>query len=421
MEWSKAQALAEEGSRVDLALSARRSEKLQRLFNFLLEVSRQGRQPGESEIAVAIRGISASSEDSPGSTVRVYMSRLRKMLDQHYAVRPGPRLVIPRGEYRIELLTPERGGAGLDAGDTSNAEALPPSQERGRQYKWSLITAVIACNILIAAIFWVTGDLGASTLAKSRLWQPLISGRYPTAIIIGDHFLFGERNGGGVEQINRDFSVSNEVDFRNRILAKGGSDRFVDLDLAYTSSNLVFALRSIWTALRTLEMSEAVVSVSPASRLDPEIFQNNNIIYVGPLDGTGRLLGNVMARASAFELNATDPQLLDKKSGRRYQSDIRAGADTAIPLRDYGYIASLPGPSNNRIIIISGLGDAGIAQMADLAGSSAGLAELASKFSGKNESFEALYQVRTMYSQGYARKLVAFHSIAGQAVWDGGR
>lgn len=421
-ELSASEDLIQEGARVALVLATRRSEKLLRLFHFLLEQSQQGNRPGEAEVAAAVREEPESGNEPSGSSARVYISRLRKMLDQYYATRPGPRLVIPRGEYRIELVDSVQHVSAPAEGTATDFQPISSYfQKAKRKASGKLIlAAAITVNLIVAGAFWITGVHDASDLGKSRFWQSVASGRYPTIIVVGDHFLFGERRNGQVDDIVRDFAIRNREAFRKHEIAhRNQVDDFVDLDLNYISSNIVFALRSLLVATEGLNFRQPAVSVVPASQLDPSIFKNNNIIYAGALDGLGRLIGDPLSRASTFVLSTNGQQLIDTKSHRIYRSDLAMDADTDIPLRDYGYIVSLPGPSGNRILILSGLGDAGIAQMADLATSKAGLAELASQIGGQGDSFEALYQVRAMYSQSYGRKLITARAISDQGIWDG--
>lgn len=412
--------LIREGARVAVILASRRSQKLLRLFNFLLERSRQGSQVGEAEIIGAVLGEPGSGDEFSGSSARIYISRLRKMLDQYYEARPGPRLVIPRGGYRIELINSAKGEPEPAERPATDSEHVSSHLKKKRKAPGKLLlAAAIGFNLTIACVFWITGSNDASSLDKTKFWQSIASGRYPTIVVVGDHFLFGEQHDGKVDEIVRDFAIRKREDFRKReMIHRNQADALVDLDLNYISSNIVFALRSLLVATESLNPRQTAIPVVPASQMDPSHFKNSNIIYAGSLDGLGHLIGNLLFRASAFALSNGGQQLIDKRSHRIYRSDLAIDADTDIPLRDYGYIASLPGPSGNRILIVSGLGDAGIAQMADLAASKAGLAELASQIGGHSDSFEALYQVRAMYSQSYGRKLIAARAISDQGIWD---
>ena len=78
------------------------------LFDLLVERSRDPRSPKEIEVALALFGSVATHDAGSDSGVRVYVHRLRKRIDEYYLARTGPRLVIPKGEYRIALERSDR-------------------------------------------------------------------------------------------------------------------------------------------------------------------------------------------------------------------------------------------------------------------------------------------------------------------------
>ena len=81
-----------------------RSELMQRLFDFLVACSLEGRAPKEIELAFDVFGKDADFEVARDAMVRVYMHKLRRKLEDYYA---GPgrdesgRVTIPLGEYRL--------------------------------------------------------------------------------------------------------------------------------------------------------------------------------------------------------------------------------------------------------------------------------------------------------------------------------
>ena len=411
--------LIEEGRRVRDSLIWR-SAVLLSLFDYLLEQSRLGSRPREADIAETILGGEHPGVTGAGSSVRFYMFRLRKKLDQYYAARPGPRIVIPRGEFAMILADP--GANGVASGDP-NASVVPPrapGRVAGRLGWKSVIAALLMINALVTALVWLAGRVPTSPLAQTAFWRPVATDHRPITIVVGDYFLYGEMRGGNVNAIVRDLAIATPEDLHRRAIGdRGYADRAIDLGLAYVSSNTVYALRSLWVALQGLRADrQGAISLIPASQLDPDILKMSNIIYVGPLDGLGQLLANPLSRASNFALPSNTRDLVDKSSGRRYRSDFAVNSGPRIPRRDYGYIASLQGPAGNSILIISGAGDAGITQMADLVSNKAALAELAARIGPHAEAFEALYQVRAMYSQSYGRNLITARKIGDQGVWD---
>ena len=155
------------------------------------------------------------------------------------------------------------------------------------------------------------------------------------------------------------------------------------------------------------------------SELNPDMLSSSGIIYLGALDAISPLLSNPLFQASKFRCGTTCYELIDTLSGRRFLSDSPYLLDDRIvPRRDYGYVASYPGPSGNQILILSGTGDAGAAQMANVVMDAKMVEELRQRLGGNLRSFEALYQVRTMFNRSYGSRLLIARPIDSQRMWD---
>src|SRR5688572_22889041 len=97
------QVLAEQVARVRDSGVLGRSHGLSRLFDYLADPIRAGRTLTEADVAQDVFGRTA--EDSADASVRVYIHRLRRKLDDFYAgagAAEPHRLTIPVGEYRLE-------------------------------------------------------------------------------------------------------------------------------------------------------------------------------------------------------------------------------------------------------------------------------------------------------------------------------
>jgi hypothetical protein len=218
-------------------------------------------------------------------------------------------------------------------------------------------------------------------------------------------------------------SIASRDDYHNYISRGSGEVQdMVDLDLHFVSSNVVFALRCLWEAFRSVNgPTVGDVEIVPASQADPEILKAFNLIYVGPFDALDKFVRNPLFQMSGFRIGSTYNSLIDKASGQQFLADGAIPAGSQVPRKEFGYIALIPGPGAKHIIIISGTGDAATAQMADLAGDRTRLAELAKKLGRRTDAFEALYQVRTMYSERYGADLLIARRIHGDGAWDKSR
>ena len=103
------------------------------------------------------------------------------------------------------------------------------------------------------------------------------------------------------------------------------------------------------------------------------------------------------------------------RRGKRFNSDSGGESDGRTPQRNYGYLASLPGPAGNRILIIAGTRDPAVAQMAEVAADPKQLDMIDAKSGGG--AFEAVFDVRTLGNLNLGSSLVLVHPIRADSIW----
>ncbi len=405
-------ALVAEGRAVREFIKSNRSSTLLILFDFLLEQSLLGRRPKEIEIAEVVFQETIEGTGAQGSRVRVGVHRLRKKLELYYEDKPGPRIVIPQGEYTLLLVPAE------SASDIAMPEVGADTQLRsGRKASmWIAALALVLGNIVVAGIYF-SDRLGFGYQSvRSTLWRGFEQGQ-PTTIVTGDYFMFLSKDDSGkFDELTQDLSINNPDDFYERISIDPTFDhKLMDGNSHTVSSESLEAVSALWPVIRPFHANPV-----SASQLDAGTMKSSNIIYVGAIDGLTPLIGSPLFQASQFRCAETCYELVDKTNGKRFLSaSPYLLADQIIPRRDYGYIASFPGPSGKQILVLSGTGEAGVMQMVNLATNDpVRLRELGQRIGGKFGSFEALYQVRTMFSQSYQSTLLSAHPIDMSKVWD---
>ena len=89
------------------------------------------------------------------------------------------------------------------------------------------------------------------------------------------------------------------------------------------------------------------------------------------------------------------------------------------PQSDFGYIASLPGPAGNRVLVIAGTRDAAVAQMAEMVSDPAQVAALSRRVS-RGGYFEALFQVRSIGNTNLSGSLLIARPLRATNIWNGG-
>jgi hypothetical protein len=372
-----------------------RSATLVRLFDYLLEHSASPRAPKEIEIALSVFGKNTEFDPSQDSMVRVQMHRLRHRLDGFYAGQSGPRLDIPKGEYRLIL---------SDAPAKQGGDA-----PRVRARIWSP-ARVMALLALVNILFWASlaifpyGQKEPIALTQSSLWRSIATGKRPPLIVAGDSYMFAQSDNG------RDVS---RLIMRPAILSEADLDEYLtdrpeefhkthDLDVHYMSANTAVSLWPMLSLASEVHAGKGLPGLTPASRLSRQALNANNIVYIGRLDELAALRPLVF-HASGFELSDEDGALWDRQTGKRFaalpeafeEAENRKQNGRPGYVHDYGYIACFPGAPGKQIAIIAGVQDLALPQMIKLVSDKAQLDVLARHTKGA-PAFEALYEVRSL-------------------------
>ena len=341
--------------------------RLMRLFDFLAGRASTSVSPKESEIALEVflrQGDYIAVEDA---VVRVYVHRLRKRLDALYEKEGSSReryLQIPRGEYRLVLTTRK---AGLPATDVANekfarsgAGLFLPDRKR------AAVLLTLALFLIVNIAGWrVAGASGPSAHAAAFLdtspWVGLSNSDRPLLVVLGDYYIHGELDeGGNVRRLVREFSVNSRDELYQSILAGGGGDgTLMDLGLSYLPTSSAAALAS----MAPLISARPNIQVVTASALTLDMIKDNDILYIGFISGLGQLQESVF-RGSRIELGDSYDELKDRKSDIRYVSEGSKPSSSRQMILDYGYFSTMPGPHGNRITILAGTRDVGLAAVA---------------------------------------------------------
>lgn len=404
------QTFAAEVTRFRAVLAAGRSPIFLQLFDLLVERSRDDRAPKEVEIALAIFGRDPGQNDTPDSVVRVTMYRLRKRLDEFYAGQSGLRLDIPKGEYRIVLIP---AAAATPVPVTPPAPA-PRNGGTPRRTRWlGVVAAVAAINGL--GWWYIAARTQENTGRSSRggFWQALPAGSSPL-VAIGDSYMLAEtENQKDIKQIVLEPGIRSRSDFGAYLTTHPDAFyRLYDLDLRYTPFGTAVAAWSLLPSLGAEAGGGAGPRLIASSRLTAQMLDANDIVYVGPLAALG-LLAAPLFQLSGFSPDATGTTLTDRASQQRYA--IRSSqVDGQESREDFGYVASIPGPSGRHILVISGFGDGGVRDMAALVRDTAQMQQLTRRI-GSPAAFEALFKVRTAGSVRLARTLVTARALRAVA------
>ena len=388
MNEQRSEVLAAQVARIRESGILGRSHGLSRLFDYLADPALDGRTLREADVAQDVFG--RELDLSGDASVRVYVHRLRKKLDDFYAG-PGAsephRLVIPVGEYRLDVTAAE--------GPAATAAPLTPKLRP----RWAIpalaaAAALVAANL--AAWAYVAHDTAPSRelarTAASPLWAE-IGRKRPVIVVVGDYYIFGDTDyGEGPKRMVRAFEINSPADLDAWLMDNPQlQGRYIDLDTYYTPVGATLALREIMPLVGQAAGGIDRVRVITASHLTPDLMKSADIVYVGYISGL-RVLQETVFERSRFTIGSTYDELVDRKTGQTFVS----GAGTASgdrPNRDYGFLTAFQGPAGNHFIIVAGNRDIGVMQMAEVASDRKALGGLKVR---KGGIVEALYEVDGM-------------------------
>ena len=401
-----------------------RSQALEKLFRFLLACSLEGRSPKEVEIAEEVFGRTGANAAQDAS-IRVHIHRLRRKLEDYYAG-PGAgesvRLVIPRGGYRLAA---EPMQAPVDPVEIVDPAPAPQPRLSGRTY------TLVAGLLLLLAMTGVTGwwigrrpdatDAPIAAARQNALWNPIANNGRRLAIVVGDYYIFGQRDEhSDVSRLIREFNVNSAKDLERLIaIEPDRAKNYVDLGLDYLPVGVANALRLVTPVLRRNDGGAIPTIVVPASQITPEMVKYTNIVYLGYISGLGALRDPVFS-GSRYAIGGSYDEIIDRQTGETYMAGSHLDRNEANPAQDYALISSFPGVTGNWVIVIAGTRDAALMQAAEFATRPETLAEMTRKLNGKS-SFEALLAVESLHNVGLRARLVKASPRRAETDWSGKR
>lgn len=394
-----------------------RSRMLLRLFDYLLERTLRGDAPKEVEVASDVFGKS-EADLLVDASVRVYVHRLRKKLDDYYSTLgagEAQRMTLPKGDYRFRLVAPEEVEEEKEIELVAASGA--PTLRRPGAWLLAFVGLVLGVALTLAALRFARDDDGLEAVRDSAVWAPFNDSPRPLTIVPGDYYIMGEREKAGADpsRLVREYAVNSREDLDALLMDRPDlRGKLVDLNLYYLPVSTAYALKSVMPIVTPGLGSRHVVPVVPSSKLTPADLKTGDIIYVGLMSGLGLLQQPLFAN-SRFDYGGSFDELIDTKTGKVYVADPPEDGETAR--RNYAYVAMLPGPGGNRILIIAGTRDPALLQAADIVNNPAMLDKL--EKAGKDGYFEALFAVDGVGDENLRGTLIAAGPRTAEGMWDG--
>lgn len=347
------------------------------LFDWLVTRGPNAQGATQDELAREVFGQQEAEADD--ATVRVYVHRLRRKLEDFYAVHGpgegGARVELPSGIYALRLDTPE------------GAVPLPGSSEGPpRRLPLLALLAVLLVALLASAALY----LFQRDSVPNALWRPLAESDRPVLLVLGDYYIYGEIDPVRPEQsrLIRDFRVDSEQDLA--ALQEAEPERYgyaEDVGLTYLPFSAAYGLQAVMPVLAEAGKDVEVIA---ASELEPDMLNRFDVVYVGLLSGMGLLEDQVFA-GSTLRVGESYDELVDRESGQVWTSDEARTLASPAFYRDYAYLAAFTATTGAQVVVIASQRETGLRGISPLAMSDSlpgAIAEVAG-----SPPFDALIQV----------------------------
>ncbi|WEK45918.1 MAG: helix-turn-helix domain-containing protein [Candidatus Andeanibacterium colombiense] len=390
-------AFAEEVARVKESGVLGEGGRLAELFNFLAARGGGADAASQAEIAETVFGQAASESDD--ATVRVYIHRLRKRLDDYYAGNGeglgdsgGGRLTIPAGAYALRFIP--------------SAAELPGASAAALRGRWTQYLLPVMLVLLVVAAFFAGRFGDPDTAPVNPVWEPFLKSDRPIVVVVGDYYIYGDIDPMDPEngRLIRDFNINSKTDLARA--QESNPKRYgmaEDMGLNYLPMSSSYGLAEL---MPILSQHGKKVTVMPASQVTSDTFRTNNIVYIGLMSGMG-LLEDVNFMSSDFMVGESYDQLIDLKSNRKYTSQEALNLATPQYYHDYGYFSEFREPGGALVAVVAGARDTGLRGLAPIMSARAlpdQLDQLA-HVSG-DHGFEVLFEITGQQGADLSEKLV---------------
>lgn len=372
--------------------------RLADLFDFLADRGPDAPSATQAEIAEAVFG--QALVDADDASVRVYVHRLRKKLEDHYRTNPVPAgavmLELPAGTYALRLV----GGDLLAETDPAAESAPPPPSLSARLPRtWLALAAMLLVAVFAAG--WLIAGRGQGV--PNAVWQPLAASDRPVLVVLGDYYLFGEIDPVAPEEgrLIRDFRVNSPADLIN--MQESEPERYgnaEDVGLNYLPFQAAYALEDLAPLLAA---QGKAVDIVPASQVTIDMLNSHDVVYIGLLSGMG-LLEDITFADSTLRLGESYDEIYDRQANRRWVSDEARRLAAPVFYRDYAYVARFTAPGGALVTVVASERVTGLRGIGPIVTGADLPDELAS--AARGDGFEALYQITGQQGADLSDRLV---------------
>ena len=409
-----------------------------RILRYLVNCAIEGSSPKETSIAIDVLERDTDFDISRDSIVRVHMYQLRNKLKKYfteYGAEEQFHLSIPKGQYGIAV----EAGPGMDIGDlfaepvvaeplsSSHIPILPAGKPRPAIATLLALALLVLLSVTLNLYLLlgparppepVAEPAPVDPFTRFGFWANMFDNDLPILILVGDYYIFGERDTSGeVSRMVRDFEINSRADFSQRTdESPAFATHYVNLNLSYVPTGVAVALAEL---LPFLYSHTDDVQIKVISELDTTDLVSNHIIYLGLFSGLAQL-HDLMFAASGLYIGATYDELHALENGAYYLSSYNT-TDAGGGFRDYGILSAFTAPRGNQFIMLTGMRDAGLLNTVEQAINLDNLAALQESLQMTPDTlsaFEALYEVAGLQNTKFTTQLIHAQSLDSAIIWE---
>ncbi|NHE57169.1 hypothetical protein [Cyclobacterium plantarum] len=370
-----------------------RSTTYANLLRFLVRSSLDEDAPKETIIAAEVFG-KPDFDPSESTLIRVYVYKLREKLRNYYAGEGSGdpyRLRIPKGSYGI-VFEKAKHQSGI----------LRLLQQK--TVRLGLMGGTLACLLLLA---WFQLGRGEDGSLRESIWSDLVSNGFPTAVFLGDLFIYLEEDSlAGMSRTIRDPDINGLSDFasfRKDDHREGVQTTALSYGLLVRGS-----LQWIKDLTRLFDAAGHFFSIRTISRFNPKELQDQNFVVVGMIKTLGLFTDYFNYSRFAYD-EAGEALILEKGDAAERQVFTPTGDPDGYHT-DYGFMAKFPGPNQNTVYLFCGLWDTGATQslknFTDTSLRQAIESEIAGQLGEVPRYFEVLFEVSGIDRTELSTKLI---------------
>ncbi|WP_143873822.1 helix-turn-helix domain-containing protein [Catenovulum sediminis] len=420
------QAVKTQLARITQSKGFERSKINCKLLNFLVnyhldsvESGQVARAPKEIEIAIGALGKAEDFNPAEDSSIRVYISNLRKKLESYYQTSGSDELFqmnIPTGGYALEFCWSDQQPL-VENKPSERVDDKQTNENFKRWWVWALVASVIINVWFVLGTFTnsPTENLDSKIQIKQHdIWQPLFASDKPTLIVIGDLYMLTEVDPEtNILRAIREFSINSDAQleaFLQRFPTK--RNKLNKASSAFLLKNSVFALQHLLPLLA----DDSTTAIRLVSELTPSDLRDFNLVYLGLYKSLGLL--DAYLQGTNFKLLEGVSALHNADSGKLYE----VKGDLEQEYTDYGSFAKFQGPSGNLFYIFAGFSDASVIQIAKYLSSpnklfSAEIERHSHVYSNAKANYELIFAAASFDRTDLDSKLVDSGLLNIKAIW----